>query len=476
MSRSTVKFAVCGGLLVWAAVARGALTETCLTGTAPDVVNDPSQIRAVRALVDSACVCSNFDGTAGRARRDYINCAAGVITAQVQAAALRSECNRTVRKYYLKATCGRNPNQHTEPCITTSMKTGKITCAIKPSTRQDGVTPTSSCSNTTTSTRAACPGYTQCIDAADTNRDLVIAAPGDTGMCVAAPAPTATITPTASPTSTPTRTPTDTDTATATPTPTDTATPTRTATDTTTATPTPTDTATATRTPTGTATATPTSTATATPTHTRTATATQTPTGTSTPTPSPTPTRTPTSTVPNLLAYWKFDEGTGSTVADASGNGHTMTLYPPAWTSSSAPVGFPNPAALALDLYGTGTDYETNNGTNYVDLAGKSFSVAMWIKRARTGTSAVVGSDEPVSEVVLSQGGSFLGNDHLLYLGFRPSDAFTCAFWENNLDATVTTTDFQLAPLRLHLRRKHAHPQSLQGWRPRWQRHRHRHV
>jgi concanavalin A-like lectin/glucanase superfamily protein len=417
MSRSTVKFAVCGGLLVWAAVARAALTERCLTGTAPDVANDPSQIRAVRAVVDSACVCSAFDGTAGHAHKDYVNCAAGVISAQVQAVALRSQCKRTVEKYYAKATCGRNPNRHTAPCIQTSVKTGKMTCAIKASTRQNGVTLTNSCRSTRNSTRMACPLYTHCIDAADTNGDLTIASPGDSGMCVPTPSPTATVTPTASPTSTPTRTPTDT--ATATPTPTDTATPTHT--------------------PTATATATPTSTATATPTHTRTATATQTPTRTPTPTPSPTATPTPT---PNLLAYWKFDEGTGNTVADDSGNGHTLTLYTGASTSSSAPVGFPNPAALALDLYGTGTDYEADNGTNWVDLAGKSFSVAMWIKRARTGTSAGPGFDAPVGEVVLSQGWSFFGNGHMLYLGFRPSDAFTCAFWGNNLDATVMTTDF----------------------------------
>jgi hypothetical protein len=45
--------------------ARAALTETCLTGTAPDVVNDVGQIRLVRSLVDAACACSSFDGTSG---------------------------------------------------------------------------------------------------------------------------------------------------------------------------------------------------------------------------------------------------------------------------------------------------------------------------------------------------------------------------------------------------------------------------
>ncbi len=34
-----------------------------------------------------------------------------------------------------------------------------------------------------------------------------------------------------------------------------------------------------------------------------------------------------------LLGYWKFDEGTGATTADSSGNGNTGTLNTPAWTT-----------------------------------------------------------------------------------------------------------------------------------------------
>ena len=186
------------------------VTETCLTGTAPDVTNDPSQIRAVRSMVDAGCVCSSFDGTTGKTHKDYVKCAAGIIAAQVPAAPLRPQCKRTVKKYYANAICGRNPNQHTEPCITTALKTGKITCAIKPSTKKDGVTPTNACSSTTKATRVACPAYTQCLEAADTNNDLIIAAAGDTGMCV--PTPTATEPPTATPTQTPPNTPTATNT------------------------------------------------------------------------------------------------------------------------------------------------------------------------------------------------------------------------------------------------------------------------
>lgn len=249
----SISMLVAGAVLVCAAAASARLTDTCLTGTAPDVVNDPSLIRAVRALIEASCPCRNFDGSKGRAHTDYTKCAANIIATQIEAAALRSQCMVTVRSYYSKSTCGTNPNRHSAPCIQTNVKSGKITCAIKTGTRQDGVTPSRSCSSTTSSTRVVCPAYTQCLDAADTNGDLLVAAPSDTGMCVPTPAPTVTATETS--TSAPTATPTEVPPTTTTPTPT--------APSTSTATSPPTDTATPTGTPTVTPTNTPTATATA---------------------------------------------------------------------------------------------------------------------------------------------------------------------------------------------------------------------
>ncbi|MEK7264214.1 MAG: LamG-like jellyroll fold domain-containing protein, partial [Bacteroidota bacterium] len=44
----------------------------------------------------------------------------------------------------------------------------------------------------------------------------------------------------------------------------------------------------------------------------------------------------------NLKGYWKFDEGTGTTTADASGNGNNGTLVNgPTWITSSAPINLP---------------------------------------------------------------------------------------------------------------------------------------
>lgn len=281
-------------IIFFPAAGRAVLTETCLTGTAPDVVNDLTQVKAVRALVDAACSCANFDGSRGKTHANYVACAMTVVSSQIPTN-LRSRCKQTVRTYYARSTCGTNPNLHSQPCIQTSVRSGKVTCTIKGTTRANGVTTTNACTSTLSLTRVTCSAHTQCIEAADTNGDLVIAAPGDSGLC--APPPTATATPTstptppftptwtATPTSPPTVTPTGTPTFTPTFTPTSTATSPPTATPTDTPTFTPTETATPTSSPTETATDTPTAMPTDTPTDTRTNTPTWTPTKTPTVTP-----------------------------------------------------------------------------------------------------------------------------------------------------------------------------------------------
>jgi hypothetical protein len=95
---------------------------------------------------------------------------------------------------------------------------------------------------------------------------------------------------------------------------------------------------TATPTPTPTTTPVPSPTPTPAPTHTPTPTPTPRVTPTPTPTPSPTPTATPTPSVtpgPGLVAAYGFNEGSGTTVNDVSGNRHTGTLQGGAsWTTS----------------------------------------------------------------------------------------------------------------------------------------------
>src|SRR5262249_29022539 len=113
-----------------------ALTETCLSGTAPDVANDASQIRTARGVIETTCVCASFDGSTGKTHRDYVRCTRTVIRAQIPGA-LRKQCARTMRKFYIQSTCGMSPALHAAPCIRTTLKTGRITCTIKPLTKKD---------------------------------------------------------------------------------------------------------------------------------------------------------------------------------------------------------------------------------------------------------------------------------------------------------------------------------------------------
>lgn len=100
-----------------------------------------------------------------------------------------------------------------------------------------------------------------------------------------------------------------------------------------------------------------------------------------TPTPTVTPTPAP-QAIDALLAYWKFDEGTGSSVADSSGSGHDLTLYGyRLWSNSGAPLAYANPAAFTFHGYNQ-TDYAIAAGN--IDLANRSFSISVWAKRSRS--------------------------------------------------------------------------------------------
>ena len=121
---------------------------------------------------------------------------------------------------------------------------------------------------------------------------------------------------------------------------------------------------------TATATATPTATTTATATPTPTATATATPRPTATPTSTQTPTPTPTPPV-GLVAAYNFNEGSGTTVTDASGNGITGNIIGATWTTGSR-----NGNALSF-----------NGSSSYVDLGNPallqitgSMTWSAWVK------------------------------------------------------------------------------------------------
>ena len=173
-SITTVAFVV----VLFAAATVHAAAKSCLTGTDPSVASDLPQIAAVRDAVAAACPCSSFDDSKGLKHANYVKCAKGVIADAVATANLRKQCKATVTQYYSVSTCGLPPSPPAAPCITTSAK-GKVTCAIKSTAKCKG---------------NACPAFTTCIDAADTNGDGLIGA-GDSGACNSVNGPTPTATP-----------------------------------------------------------------------------------------------------------------------------------------------------------------------------------------------------------------------------------------------------------------------------------------
>ena len=87
-----------------------------------------------------------------------------------------------------------------------------------------------------------------------------------------------------------------------------------------------------------------------------------------------------------LGGYWKFDEGTGTTTADASGNGHVATLQSSAtWTTGKI-------GSHALSLNGTPTSF-ADVASSVVNTA-QSFSVAAWVNlNSLSGFQTIVSLD-----------------------------------------------------------------------------------
>lgn len=77
-----------------------------------------------------------------------------------------------------------------------------------------------------------------------------------------------------------------------------------------------------------------------------------------------------------LVGYWKFDEGSGATVADSSGNGNTGTLVnSPSWTTGKV--------GGALQFNGS-TNYVNAGNASNLDVAGGDFTAGVWINTQTT--------------------------------------------------------------------------------------------
>ena len=92
--------------------------------------------------------------------------------------------------------------------------------------------------------------------------------------------------------------------------------------------------------------------------------------------------------VPGLLAYWRFDEGAGSTVRDSSGNGNDITI-----TTGTTWVAGQIDGALSFD----GVDDSATAG-DVLDGVAIPFTVTAWIKTSDSGSTRwFVSSDDPAS-------------------------------------------------------------------------------
>jgi len=118
---------------------------------------------------------------------------------------------------------------------------------------------------------------------------------------------------------------------------------------------------------------------------------------------------------PNLVGWWKLDEGSGTTAYDSSGNGNDGTLQGnPQWVTGK--IG----GALQFD----GDDSVNLGNANMLNLGTDNWTITAWIKTTITGT----GDDN--KGTVFANGGDWSG-------GIR----FTLAVSESQEGSITLTTD-----------------------------------
>ena len=131
----------------------------------------------------------------------------------------------------------------------------------------------------------------------------------------------------------------------------------------------------------------------------------------------------------DLIGYWKFDEGSGTTAADASGNGNTGNLVGNATRSSTIPptIEFANPYSLSLD--GSG-DYVTTASSSVLGMVNGDFTAAAWIN---------IGAFDGGDESVFGQLGGGLNN--ALHLVIRSQKPYMGFFGNDTGGATTLSTN-----------------------------------
>src|SRR6516162_9748459 len=85
----------------------------------------------------------------------------------------------------------------------------------------------------------------------------------------------------------------------------------------------------------------------------------------------------------NPIAYWNFDEGSGTTALDSSGNNHSATIvgatYVPGWSNTCLSFNGSNSYAFIPDSSAGGT-----NGAG-LDMGTRDWTVAAWVNTTNSG-------------------------------------------------------------------------------------------
>ncbi len=119
--------------------------------------------------------------------------------------------------------------------------------------------------------------------------------------------------------------------------------------------------------------------------------------------------------VTGLVGYWKFDEGTGTSTADSSGNGHTGTLENgPAWSTDVPSIGGPNPYSLSFD----GTDDQVRvAGSSSLQFGTGSFTASLWSKTT-SGDRSVMGDFTTAGPGNRGYGLYYYSSNQVNYFGY----------------------------------------------------------
>jgi len=154
------------GLMFALPISAQAVTPKCLTGAT--AAEDFTALKEIRAQIQAECACSNFIPTGKKnLHAQYVSCATSVVKTAVAQLDLRKQCKNLALYGAQRSTCGYPTTPATNICVQKS-SSGKVSCKVAKSCSGVG--------------KVSCPGFTNCIDAADTNRDAQVSR-ADSGQC-----------------------------------------------------------------------------------------------------------------------------------------------------------------------------------------------------------------------------------------------------------------------------------------------------